>query len=64
MSKERCQEIQNVNHQACNAQCELDCTNQGGNQVIPLGEMTIVCGKCSALHFFEERVTSSSRANL
>ncbi len=28
-----------------------------------LGEMTIMCGKCGALHFLEERVASSSRAN-
>jgi len=61
--EERCQEIQNVDYQACSAQCELDCANQGGNQVIPLGEMTIVYGKCGALHFLEERVASSSRAN-
>jgi len=65
---------------AHNAQRELDRTNQGGNQVIPLarrefdgnhhglfhtlGEMTTMCGKCGALHFLEERVASSSRANL
>jgi hypothetical protein len=64
------QEICNADHQACSAQCELDHTNQGGNQVIPLarrefdgshcglchtlGEMTTVCGKCSALHFLED----------
>jgi hypothetical protein len=29
-----------------------------------LGEMTIVCGKCDAIHFLEERVASSSCANL
>ncbi len=29
-----------------------------------LGEMTTVCGKCDALHFLEECVASSSRANL
>jgi hypothetical protein len=29
-----------------------------------LGEMTTMCGKCGALHFLEERVASSSRANL
>jgi hypothetical protein len=28
-----------------------------------LGEMTTMCGKCGALHFLEERVASSSRAN-
>jgi hypothetical protein len=59
--EKRHQEICNVNHQACSAQCELDCANQGGNQVIPLarcefdgshcglrhtlGEMTTVCGE-------------------
>jgi hypothetical protein len=77
--EERCQEIRNVDRQACCAQRELDRVNQGGNQVIPLahrefdgnhrrirhtlGEMTTVCGKCDALHFLEERATSSSRAN-
>jgi hypothetical protein len=60
--EERCQEIQNVDCQA-RAQCELDCANQGGNQVIPLGEMTTVYGECGALHFLEERVASSSCAN-
>jgi hypothetical protein len=65
---------------ARNAQRELDRANQGGNQVIPLarrefdgnhhglrhtlGEMTTMCGKCGALHFLEEHVASSSRANL
>jgi len=29
-----------------------------------LGEMTTMCGKCDALHFLEERVASSSCANL
>jgi hypothetical protein len=29
-----------------------------------LGEMTNVCDKCGALHFLEERATSSSCANL
>jgi hypothetical protein len=28
-----------------------------------LGEMTIVCGKCGALHFLEKRAASSSCAN-
>jgi hypothetical protein len=28
-----------------------------------LGEMTTMCGKCGALHFLEERVASSLRAN-
>jgi len=28
-----------------------------------LGEMTTMCGKCGALHFLEEHVASSSRAN-
>jgi hypothetical protein len=28
-----------------------------------LGEMTTVCGKCNALHFLEERATSSLCAN-
>jgi len=31
--------------------------------MIPLGEMTNVCGKCDTLHFLEEYATSSSRAN-
>jgi len=78
---EKCrQEIRNVDRQARNAQCELNCANQGGNQVIPLArrefddnhrglhhtlsEMTTVCGKCDALHFLEECATSSSHANL
>jgi len=68
-----------LNRQARSAQCELDHTNQGGNQVIPLarhefdgshcglrhifGEMTIVCGKCNTLHFLEECAASSSCAN-
>jgi len=63
LPKERRQEIQNADCHACNAQCELDRTNQGGNQVIPLGEMTIVCGKCGTLHFLEEHAASSSHAN-
>ncbi len=57
----------------------MDHADQGGNQVIPLarrefddnhcglrhilGEMTIMCSKCGAVHFLEERATSSSRAN-
>jgi hypothetical protein len=28
-----------------------------------LGEMTTMCGKYGTLHFLEERVASSSRAN-
>jgi len=64
---------------ARSAQRELDYANQGGNQVIPLvrhefdgnhhglrhtlGEMTTMCGKYGTLHFLEERVASSSRAN-
>jgi len=64
---------------AHSVQRELDRVNQGGNQVIPLarrefdgnhhglshtlGEMTTMCGKCGALHFLEEHVASSSRAN-
>jgi len=79
LSKKRRQEIQNIDRQACSAQHELDHTNQGGNQVIPLarcefdgshrglchtlGEMTTVCGKCNALHFLEERAASSSCTN-
>jgi len=71
--------FKNIDRQARNAQCELDRANQGGNQMIPLahhefdgshrglchtlGEMTTVCGKCDALHFLEERATSSSCAN-
>jgi hypothetical protein len=67
-------------HQAHSAQCELDRTNQGGNQVIllahcefdnnhrglchTLADMTIVYGKCSALHFLEECAASSSCTNL
>jgi hypothetical protein len=65
---------------ARSAQCELNCANQGGNQVIPLaghefdgshhglrhtlGEMTTMCGKCGALHFLEECVATSSHASL
>jgi len=79
LSEERRQEIRNINRQARSAQCELDHTNQGGNQMIPLachefdgshrglrhtlGEMTTMCGKCGALHFLEERAASSSCAN-
>jgi hypothetical protein len=79
LPKERRQEIRNINRQTCSAQRELDCANQGGNQMIPLarhefdgshrglrhtlGEMTTVCGKCGALHFLEERAASSSCAN-
>jgi len=79
LPQKRHQEIQNIDRQARSAQRELDCTNQGGNQVIPLarrefdgshrglchtfGEMTTVCGKCGALHFLEERVASSSCTN-
>ncbi len=79
MPEKHHQEIRNVDRQAHSAQRELDRANQGGNQVIPLaryefdgshrglrhtlGEMTIVCGKCDALHFLEERVTSSLCAN-
>jgi hypothetical protein len=79
LSKERRQEIRNADCQARNAQGELDRTNHGGNQVIPLArrefddshcglhhtlaEMTIMCGKCGALHFLEECVASSSRTN-
>jgi hypothetical protein len=77
--EEHRQEIRNVDRQARNAQRELDRANQGGNQVIPLvcrefdnnhrglhhtlGEMTTVCDKCDAMHFLEERATSSSCAN-
>jgi len=79
LPEKRRQKIQNVDHQACSAQRELDRANQGGNQVIPLarrefddnhcglchtlGEMTTMCGKCSALHFLEERAASSSCTN-
>ncbi len=77
--EERHEEIRNADHQAHSAQHELNCANQGGNLVIPLvrrefnsnhrgfcqalNEMTTVCGKCGTLHFLEERVASSSRAN-
>ncbi len=80
MPEECRQEIRNINRQARSAQCELDRANQGGNQVIllvrrefdgshcgirhTLGEMTTMCGKCGTLHFLEECVASSSRANL
>jgi len=79
LSEERRQEIRNIDRQARSAQRELDRTNQGGNQMIPLarhefdgshrglhhtlGEMTTVCGKCGTLHFLEERAASSSCAN-
>jgi len=79
LPEERRQEIRNIDRQACSAQRELDYANQCGNQMIPLarhefdgshhglrhtlGEMTIVCGKCDALHFLEKRATSSSCAN-
>jgi len=79
LSKKRRQKIRNIDRQARSAQRELDRANQGGNEVIPLarrefndshrglchtlGEMTIVCGKCDALHFLEERVASSSCTN-
>jgi len=79
LSEERRQEIRNIDRQARSAQRELDRANQGGNQMIPLarhefdgshrglrhtlGEMTTVCGKCSALHFLEEHAASSSCAN-
>jgi hypothetical protein len=79
LPEKRCQEIRNINRQTHSAQCELDCVNQGGNQVIPLarrefdgihrgfyhtlGEMTTMCGKCGALHFLEEHATSSSCTN-
>jgi hypothetical protein len=77
--EEHRQEIRNAHRQARSAQRELDRANQGGNQVIPLacrefdgnhrglrhtlGEMTTLCDKCGALHFLEERATSSSCAN-
>jgi hypothetical protein len=79
LPEKRRQEIRNADRQARSAQRELDRANQGGNQVIllarcefdsshrgfrhTLGEMTTVCGKCSALHFLEEHVASSSCAN-
>ncbi len=44
------------------AHCEFDGSHCGLRHT--LGEMTTVCGKCSALHFLEECATSSSRANL
>ncbi len=40
---------------------EFDVNHRGLCQT--LGEMTIVCGKCDALHFLEEHVASSSRVN-
>jgi len=77
--EERRQEIRNIDRQARSAQCELDRANQGGNQMISLarhefdgshhglrhtlGEMTTMCGKCSALHFLKEHAASSSCAN-
>jgi hypothetical protein len=79
LSEEHRQEIRNIDRQERSAQRELDRTNQGGNQMIPLahhefdgshhglrhtlGEMTTVCGKCGALHFLEERAASSLCAN-
>jgi len=79
LPEERRQEIRNIDRQARNAQRELDRTNQGGNQMIPLvrhefdgshrglrhtlGEMTTMCGNCGALHFLEEHAASSSCAN-
>jgi len=79
LPEKRRQEIRNIDRQAHSAQRELDRTNQGGNQVIPLarrefddshhgfchtlGEMTTVCGKCGALHFLEERSASSTCTN-
>ncbi len=44
------------------ARCEFDGSHRGLRHT--LGEMTTVCGKCSALHFLEECAASSSRANL
>ncbi len=79
LPEEHRQEIRNIDRQARNAQRELNRANQGGNQMIPLarhefdgshrgfrhtlGEMTIVCGKCDALHFLEERAALSLCAN-
>jgi len=80
-SKEQCvaDASRREGQRAHSAQRELDCANQGGNQVIPLarrefdgnhhglrhtlGEMTTMYGKCDALHFLEEHVASSSCAN-
>ncbi len=44
------------------AHCEFDGSHHGLCHT--LGEMTTVCGKCGALQFLEECVTSSSHANL
>jgi hypothetical protein len=44
------------------AHCEFDGSHRGLCHT--LGEMTIMCGKCDALHFLEECATSSLRANL
>jgi len=43
------------------ARHEFDGSHRGLRHT--LGEMTIVCGKCGALHFLEQRATSSSCAN-
>jgi hypothetical protein len=67
-SRQAAQRARNVQHES--VQRELNRTNQGGNQVIPLarrefdgshhgfhhtlGEMTTMCGKCGTLHFLEE----------
>jgi hypothetical protein len=40
---------------------EFDGNHRGIRQT--LGELTTVCHKCGALHFLEERATSSLRAN-
>jgi hypothetical protein len=44
------------------ARHEFDDNHRGLHHT--LGEMTTVCGKCSTLHFLEERAASSSCANL
>jgi hypothetical protein len=44
------------------ARHEFDGSHRGLRHT--LGEMTIECGKCGALHFLEERAASSSCANL
>ncbi len=43
------------------ARREFDGNHHGLRHI--LGEMTTMCGKCGALHFLEERVASSLRAN-
>ncbi len=43
------------------ARCEFDDNHHGLCHT--LGEMTILCGKCNALHFLEERVASNLHAN-